>query len=47
MGYILPNFSLGLRKYENFKVSKVAVKISFLWFTADFVIGIFKKAQSI
>ena len=38
VGFVLPN----LRKYKNFKVSKVAVKVSFLWFTAAFVIGILK-----
>ena len=38
-----PTFTPNLRKYKNFKVSKAAVKISFLWFTAAFVIGIFEK----
>ena len=34
---------MDFQKYKNFKVSKAAVKISFLWFTAAFVIGIFEK----
>ena len=49
--FVLPKFSPNslpnLRKYKNFNVSKVAVKASFLWFNAAFVIGILKNAQSI
>ena len=32
------------RKYKNFKVSKVAVKASLLWFTVTLLIGILKSA---
>ena len=41
--FVLPN----LRKCKNFKVSKAAVKTSFLWFAAAFVIVILENAQSI
>ncbi len=35
------------QKYKKFKVSKAAVKTSFLWFTAVLVIDFLKNAQSI
>ena len=51
MGFVLPNcspnFLPNLRKCKNFKVSKAAVKESFLWCTAVLVLDILKIAQSI
>ena len=39
MGFVL----LNLRKYKNYKISKVAVKTCFLWFTAVFFNWCFEK----
>ena len=34
-------------KYKNFKVSKAAVKTSYMWFAAALAFGFLKNAQSI